>query len=1297
MSYRISVDSGGTFTDGVLLTEQGAAVTTKAHSTPQDPSIGTMNCIAKLATEAGVTLSELLDRTGSIILGTTIATNLVATRTGAKMGTIATQGYRLRMTFQQVAKSDWGDKSVDLFDMRVEAPKALTRNYLMTEVEERVNSKGEVLVPLNEDSVRKAVRYLKEQRVESIAVMLMFSPLYPRHEQRIAEIIQEEYPGVYVALSSVVLPVIGEGERWSTTMFSAYVAPNVATYVSRMKDALKKEGFKGEIAFVQSNGGIATPEIIVENPATLLLSGPAAGPSFGLALGEAYNSKNVLSVDMGGTSFDVGVVHEGNVDIVQLKVIDAKKFAVPAVDVNAAGAGGGSIAWIDNSGRLQVGPKSAGAFPGPACYGKGGEEPTVTDADVVLGYIDPDYFLSGETKLRKDLAEKAIKEKIAGPLGLTVHQAAAAIYDIINAVMASSTDVVFAKRGYDPRDFALCAAGGAAPVHAVPIMQELGIKKMIVPKVSPTYCAFGMMYCDLKHDYTKHYASETVKADLNKINELYDEMEKMAVDTLVREGINKKDIIIERSMEVRYYGQFRQRFAKVPAGKITKESLKTAIDNFHEVHKVELGYSDSNYPTEIVRLHLTGIAKPRKPVLQPIPAGSGDVSGALKGQRKAYFNGYDFIEANVYDGNKFHAGDAINGPCMIEEKFTTLVVPPEIAVVVDDGGNYLVTDEQKTVRKQPKRKAGGSIDPTTFAVIWNKFEYLAEQMGQKILYSTQSFVTANARDLGQTMLTKNGKIIVAASYLPIHTFVAEEAIVGLESYFHGDYEPGDFIVANDPYIVKGGHLPDWNFVRPIFYKGEHIGFFQAKTHVTDTGGFLPGGYGPGAYDIIAEGLNIPPLKIIKKGVLQKELWGFLLRNIRNPTEVDMDTNLINGTMAQAEEQIGILCDKYGVETVKACMNEIVAAGEKAMRSEIAKIPDGVYYGEASTDWDGQTDRLITVRCKATVKGEEIIFDLSESDPQATFVNVPLGLTKTDVLNGVYSLIDRSVPKNGGTFNAIKVIAPEGTVVNPRYPATVGASQIAVGVQIQEAAMYAINQAIPDRAMGGWSRHLCPIQIGMDPRITDPRTGHIRQYFSETFVSDGGSGALKGFDGWQGVGILGSGGNFLRPNMEFYEATCPYVVNRYEVLPDSEGAGEFRGGPGTFVELIAYIAEGAPSFLMTGNSDGTRSIVPGVVGGFDAPQAEMEIIAVDGASRPLRTMVTVPIFPGERVVSRAPGGGGWGDPLNRDVLKVQEDVVEGIISIERARNTYGVVLDPKTLEVNQGETEKLRSELKAKQG
>jgi N-methylhydantoinase B len=584
------------------------------------------------------------------------------------------------------------------------------------------------------------------------------------------------------------------------------------------------------------------------------------------------------------------------------------------------------------------------------------------------------------------------------------------------------------------------------------------------------------------------------------------------------------------------------------------------------------------------------------------------------------------------------------------------------------------------------------IDPITFSVVWNKLQYLATQVGEKVLYSTQSFVTALARDLGQSILDTQGKIVVAASAAPIHTLVAEEAIKGLESVFHGDYQPGDFIVANDPYIVRGGHLPDWNFIRPLFYGKEHLGFFQAKTHVSDTGGFLPGGYGAGAYDIIAEGLNIPPLKIIRAGVLQQDLWNLVLRNVRMPTELDMDTRLINGCMAYAEEQVVALCDKYGVATVKACMAEIVSAGERAMRAEIRKIPNGTYRGESAADWDGHTDRQIFVRVDAVVEDDALTLDFSASDPQATFVNCPIGVTIASAMVGLFYLVDPSVPKNGGALNAVRFVIPEGTVVNPRYPATVGASQISVGTQIVEASMLAIGQAMPERAMAAWSKHLCPINIGTRPDVIDPRTKHARNYFTETFGSDGGSGAVKGHDGWLGVGFQSACANLVRPNVEFFEASCPYLVTHYEVLQDWEGAGEFRGSPGSYVRFVAHTQPGAPSLLMTGNSDGQRSPPTGVTGGHNGRNAEMEIIAPDGQRRVLRTFVTQPIFPGEACETRNSGGGGWGDPLARDPQRVRQDVRDGFVSVARARDVYGVVVDTAGLKVDLAATRKRRAEL-----
>ncbi len=589
------------------------------------------------------------------------------------------------------------------------------------------------------------------------------------------------------------------------------------------------------------------------------------------------------------------------------------------------------------------------------------------------------------------------------------------------------------------------------------------------------------------------------------------------------------------------------------------------------------------------------------------------------------------------------------------------------------------------------------VDPTTLSVVWNKLDHVLAEMGEKILHATQSFVMALVRDMGQCLLNPQGEIVAVASYLPIHMFPAEVAIRSFLEKFEGDFHPGDFFIGNDPYIVRSGHLPDWTMIRPVFYGDELVGFFQFRGHMADTGGFLPGGYAPGAYDVIAEGLNIPPIRIVSQGVVEEELWGLVKRNVRNPDLVEMDVMLVNGAMAQGEAELSRLIDKYGLDDVRACMAEMLARGESAMRRALAEIPDGVYEGESATDWDGHTDQPIYVRSKLILEGDELTIDLTESDPQATFVNTPEGTTFTSAVEAVYSMLDPHIPKNHGSMKPIRIVTKPGTVVDPTYPATVGASAIAVGCEICEAVQLAMGEALPERAMGMFARHFCPIAVGYRPDRIDPRTGTIEHYFAETFASDGSGGAVKGFDGWQGVGTYGFVGCIVRPDIEMFETQVPYWVPRYELLADWEGAGEFRGGPGIYLETAANddMSPDAPAILMSGNCDGSRFPPKGVAAGWDAPLNEMWIESPAGETRVFRTMTNMPMKPGEVCKTRAGGGGGWGDPLNRASERVEADVVEGIVSLERAREVYGVVIEPETLEVRRDETERLRAELRAK--
>lgn len=590
-----------------------------------------------------------------------------------------------------------------------------------------------------------------------------------------------------------------------------------------------------------------------------------------------------------------------------------------------------------------------------------------------------------------------------------------------------------------------------------------------------------------------------------------------------------------------------------------------------------------------------------------------------------------------------------------------------------------------------------TIDPTTLTVVWNRFENILDNMGEKILHAAQSFVMGFVRDFGQGFLNSRGEVVSASGYMPLHVFTASTAIKAFVAKFGDQFAPNDFYIGNDAYIVRSGHMPDWTFVRPLFHKGELYGFFQVRAHMEDTGGFMPGGYAPGAYDIVAEGLNIPPVKIIEQGVLNEELWGLIKRNMRNPSLVEMDTMLINAAMEMGERDIAQLIDKYGIETVKGCMEEIMVAGERGMRAEIAEMPDGQYYGETGCDWDGQTDKPVIVRAKLTIEGEEMTFDLTESDPQATFVNSPLGNTLYGARQAVFSMVDPAVPKNDGATRLIHVLTKPGTCVDPTYPATVGACGVTLGTQITEACQIALGQAIPDNVMGGWTRHFSPIEFGSDPTRIDPRTGNIRQYYSETFM-DGSSGGMRGYDGWPGLAPYFFVGCLVRPDMEVFEATVPFRVWRTEFIQDWEGAGEYRSGPGVLVEMeAAPRPEEAHAFLQSGNCDGMAFSPRGAAGGQDGRLNEMWIESPDGEKRTFRSFALGPIAAGEIHYARASGGGGWGDPLAREVERVHEDVLNELVSVQRAADVYGVILDPETLELQPEATERRRTELRSQHG
>ncbi len=681
---RVGIDIGGTFTDLFIIEADGTGKIYKSPTTPHDPSEGLINGLAKAADANGESLEDFLGGVSTIVHGTTIATNAVLTRQGARTGFVTTEGFRDLLNMRRGIRKRQNDS-------KYAPPAPLVSRDLIHTVRQRNDATGAEVTALHEEDVRAAAARLREQGVESVAISYLWSFLDPTHEQRTAEILREELPGVFITTSADVLPQIRAYERHSTTALNAYVGPKLQNYLANIKRQLAERGFGGTLLIVQSNGGVMSPEIASEMAVNALMSGPAAAPEAALQYAQLHDSDDVITVDMGGTSFDVALVRGGEPLLTTDSEIGGYRVALPMLDIHTVGAGGGSLVWVDNGGILRVGPQSATANPGPACYGRGGTNPTVTDADLLMGYLNPDLFGDGAFTLDLEAARTAVREEVAEPLGLSMMEAIEGIYRVVNATMAEAVHEVSVKRGYDPREFTLVVAGGAGPVHAVPIAQELGIKRVIVPRESSVFCAVGTLLTDLKHMYAHTFAADIDGLDLARVSELYREMREEAVATLRSENVEADDITLQFSADIRYIGQFEE--IEVPIefdGELTREAVDRLVADFEAEHQEMNGYQMPGESTELINVRLTALGRTDKQGLREDESAGEDASHALSGTREAVFSG-ELREVNVYDGLSLLRDNRVVGPAIVEQPTTTVVLVEGSQLTVDIQGNYLIT------------------------------------------------------------------------------------------------------------------------------------------------------------------------------------------------------------------------------------------------------------------------------------------------------------------------------------------------------------------------------------------------------------------------------------------------------------------------------------------------------------------------------------------------------------------------------------------------------------------------------
>jgi N-methylhydantoinase A len=662
---RVAVDVGGTFTDVLVLDEDTAAVTVaKVASTPEDPMRAVIDGIAA----AQVDLAE----TTLLSHGTTVATNALLTRRFPPAAMVTTQGFRDVIEIRRGTRDDLWDAYKDV------APAYIRRRDRL-EVAERVDYEGGVLEPLDEEQARAVAAKLQRKGVETVAVCFVNAYANPANEQRMAEILAEALPGVHVTTSSDVLPEIFEFERFSTTVANAVLTPLVAGYVRRLEGALADGGYSGDLLLLHSGGGVMTPRLVDRYAVRLAGSGIAAGAIAARHVANLCGHRNAIGLDMGGTSTDISLVYDGEMRVTnEWSVEYGYPIAFPSIEILTIGAGGGSLSWIDPAGALRNGPQSAGADPGPACYGRGGTEPTNTDANVVLGRLGAE-LLGGEMALDADAARAAVERGVAAPLGMEVTEAAAAALRVADANMADAVRLISIRRGYDPREFALVVFGGAGPLHGAALASELGIPTVIVPPNPGITSALGCLLVDVRHDLSTMYLRRADEADVDEVEAAFAELEDQARERLAAEQVADADMTLQRLISMRYLGQWRSLTVAVD-GPI--ESLDTALARFHDEHEREYTYRRDDAPVELYQLQVQAIGvtpKPELPRQEPT-----DHAPEPYATRPVVFEAGDAVDAALHRRADLHAGARIPGPAVIEQLDSTVVVPPGVEARVDE-------------------------------------------------------------------------------------------------------------------------------------------------------------------------------------------------------------------------------------------------------------------------------------------------------------------------------------------------------------------------------------------------------------------------------------------------------------------------------------------------------------------------------------------------------------------------------------------------------------------------------------
>ncbi len=1248
--WNVGIDVGGTFTDLFAEYNGRAIVTSKVLTTQDNRAIGVIQAIEA----AKIDFKEI----GTIVHGTTTATNALVERSYPAVGMVTTEGFRdvLEIGRQRREK---------LFDLRQKSNNPIVQRRHRLTMSCRLDASGRELRPFDEDEARRIAGRLRDAGVKSIAVCFLNAYASSAHEDRMREIIQEVAPDCFVATSSSTLPKFREHSRFSTTVVRAALLPVMSRYFLNLEEALNKRSFNGRLLAIKSNGGMMGVELAKEKPEELVESGPAGGVAYAKYLCDTTGFRNIIHTDVGGTTFDASIVENGAGLITQSYELEWETpISIPMLDIRSVGAGGGSIAWIDDGGSLRSGPMSAGSEPGPACYGRGGTEPTVTDANLVLGRLSDN--LGGKLQLDGDKARTAILP-LAQRLGMSLEQAAEAIITITCENMAQAIKLVLIDRGRDPRDFVLASFGGAGPMHACQIARAMNVPRVIVPAQAGVASAFGATTMDIRHDISAFFYGPLSGTDPERLSAAFRTLEFRVRAMMEKDTVGGEVISIERSAQMRYVGQFWEINTPVGSAENYIPDIPKIREAFHREHELEQGVRLDGFEAEFTAISVAAIARQERRSIIHRQHIEHSTTGASRA-RNVYFGGR-WVEAPVYEGERLADGIRISGPALIEYDHSEAVIPPGASAMTDSNGNLHITLEARAngMNAEPVRTA--KLDAVTFEVLRSHFDFTCDRMSKVLQKTAFSPILSDILDFSNAIYDADIRLLAQAPGCPVHMaamhFAAQASV---KKFGEEGLKPGDVVVLNDPF-QGGTHIPDITFTMPIYHGATRIGYAVSRGHWQDLGGGAAGGQSFGTH-VASEGLRLPPQKIFKEYAMNRDLLDIIKNNTRCPEYIEGDIQAHMGALKSAEKELLRAVERYGLETVVEAQEALIDYTRRITQANIAKLGNGTYVVEDFIDTDGYSKAPIHLRTRLTIKGNRIEVDFTGTDKQARgAVNSPLANTYSAVYLALRYFLCPDAPANAGLFETIDIILPDDCWLNAKWPApTIGCTTMAAG-KIASTIWCAMSQAMPEQSIGG---NMSDVNWFVCA-VSNQAAGQV--VFSD--LPAGGWGAMESHDGANVR--FDPTGNCMNLSAEVAELCYPVTYDAFELREGSGGAGKRRGGLGARLKITF---KGTAELSI--ETSRTREGSLGVMGGKEAlPQrlykvanGSREVIGgVDDAGNWHNPLLTAFRFQeGESFEIETGGGGGWGDPRNRPIGDVVSDVADGYISVAQAERDYGIRVD-----------------------